>query len=595
MQHLWDNSPLAWTGFRLGPSAEQIDDSWMKSYATLAGQGWGIAPIYVGRRDLGAGGSGEQDAGEALALAATAGLPAGGTLYLDHDGMTADAASLNYVESWLAAVAAAGYRAGLRARPGIAARFAGRDPALALWVVGGGGPDAGSSSSGETTAADFRPQPTPGASGVAAAVLWRHTAREDSPPLTGGGTPDLPAFSIAADWSSAVMANPLAASAFTAFADAGGAGGGSGAGAGTAISASPFPFTALPIAVNPGGPKGQATLGISDALAAARTAKKIDPKIKIAVFDMTDGGLDYGKLDDLAMVFTASLNKITALGAAFALREALRAAVQGVSAATAKDLLAAVEAAWGATVRKRFDKRPADFPKLGRIFDVTPGSTPGSWNVGFQSDGKSPSELAALHDQPAVNSLLFFERMLLMAQFSDTTGAGLTIRDLGFQYIMGTMAALGLYDATANKGLWLAKDYVGGQWGTVPSFGGQLAHARSVATFFAALGKGVFVGSGPSTEMVSRLDQHGTRSFVEEGLGMATPPLAYSVHAMKIGLYELDDLPATSGSADEGGYYERTAGGKTLKYALAILNGTRETVRSAARVVDEIILQRNTP
>ena len=353
MQELWESSPLAWTGFRLGPSAQQLDDSWMKSYQTLAGQGWGIAPIYAGRKALGAGdpATGARDGQEAVTLAAAAGLPSGGTLFLHHDGETADDASLTYVEAWLAAVAAAGWRAGLRARPAIAERFTGRDPAIALWVIGGG--DAATSPGDTATAADFRPQPAPDASGVAEAVLWRHTAREDSPPLTGGGTTDLPAFSIGADWSSAVMANPLVASAFALADDAGGGGAGSGT-ATTIPAASAFPFSAVSIVIKEGPAKGQTTKGISDSLAAARTAKRLDPKLKIAVFDMTDGGLDYGGLNDNDMVFTASLNKIAALAAAYALREALIAAINGVPAATPKDLLAAVEAAWGAKVRKRF-------------------------------------------------------------------------------------------------------------------------------------------------------------------------------------------------------------------------------------------------
>src|SRR5258708_17072570 len=131
------------------------------------------------------------------------------------------------------------------------------------------------------------------------------------------------------------------------------------------------------------------------------------------------------------MVFTASLNRIAALAAAFALREALIAAGQGSTATTAADLLAAVEASWGAVVRKRFGKRPADFPKLSRIFDLTPPSPPAaSWSIKFQTGGKTQTQLEALHDTPAVRSLLFFERLLLMAQVSDNLGAGGTVKDL---------------------------------------------------------------------------------------------------------------------------------------------------------------------
>src|SRR5207302_7900910 len=134
------------------------------------------------------------------------GLPAGSTLFLDHDGEAADATPLGYVDAWLSAVAAAGFKPGLRAAGAIAARFTGRDPTVALWVVGGANPAANPS-----TDPDFSPQPSPGQSSVADAVLWRHTAKEDAPELGGGGTADLAAFSFAADFSSATMANPLTA------------------------------------------------------------------------------------------------------------------------------------------------------------------------------------------------------------------------------------------------------------------------------------------------------------------------------------------------------------------------------------------------
>src|SRR5437763_11998058 len=104
MRYLWDRTPLTWTGFRLGPSVKSPDASWMKSYAILADQGWGVAPIYVGPRaaDYDAGhvdpAQAAHDADEAATLAGDAGLPPGSTLYLDHDGEMTEAAPLGYID-----------------------------------------------------------------------------------------------------------------------------------------------------------------------------------------------------------------------------------------------------------------------------------------------------------------------------------------------------------------------------------------------------------------------------------------------------------------------------------------------------------------
>lgn len=365
------------------------------------------------------------------------------------------------------------------------------------------------------------------------------------------------------------------------------------------VATTPFIFSAMPITEGKNltsKPKGHMKLSIEEALKDARANNKIDSKVKIAVFDMTDGSLDYGGLDDTDMVFCASLLKIAPLAAAFALKQAFKDFSKGAKNIGTANIISEVEKSWGPAVKKRFVNRPEDFPKFKRVFEITPISA-SFISISFNHNDKlQKPELAKINNankSQEIRSLKFYERMRLMAQFSNTFGAATTIQDLGFQYIMGTMVDLGLYDESNDKGLWLSKDYMGGNWGSVPNFSGQRATARSVAMFFAALALRQF--GSVSSEVLDILDDHGTDSYIEEGIKKAIPHVKFDTHASKIGLYEMPDLPKQFGQASDGGFFERKVGNKTIKYAVAVLNGSSKyAVQKAAVIVDEIILKRNT-
>ena len=124
MNALITTTNLKWCGFYLAPAPSQGYTGWMATRATLAGQGWGFAPIYVGEQQPEAtptpgshnpsAAKGTVDGASAAALATTAGFPLGSVIYLDIEtGGPLQPAMIDYYNTWVAAVIAAGFTAGV--------------------------------------------------------------------------------------------------------------------------------------------------------------------------------------------------------------------------------------------------------------------------------------------------------------------------------------------------------------------------------------------------------------------------------------------------------------------------------------------------
>ena len=115
-QAWWDASPYYWMGYYLGGCCATA--SWVGAidYPTLAGQGWGLRPLYVGQQTCGPclgcacrpllhpTAQGRGDADDAATRARQVGFPPSATLYLDVEqitGYTMGQAMLEYVNEWL--------------------------------------------------------------------------------------------------------------------------------------------------------------------------------------------------------------------------------------------------------------------------------------------------------------------------------------------------------------------------------------------------------------------------------------------------------------------------------------------------------------
>ena len=120
MSWLRQNTNLVWCGYYLGPAPSHGGTSWMGQRATLAGQGWGIAPLYVGQQVTGPGShnsslaQGHVDGSDAVTLLRAEGFPAGSSVYLDlENGPPFVQAQQDYVAGWVDTVKGAGFQPGV--------------------------------------------------------------------------------------------------------------------------------------------------------------------------------------------------------------------------------------------------------------------------------------------------------------------------------------------------------------------------------------------------------------------------------------------------------------------------------------------------
>jgi hypothetical protein len=117
---LQNNTNLVWCGYYLAPAPSHPSTSWMTNRARLAGNGWGIAPLYVGQQVAGRGSlnpsaqSGVTDGNAAAGLMRREGFRAGSFVYLDiENGPPLIQAQQDYVGSWCDTINAHGYGAGV--------------------------------------------------------------------------------------------------------------------------------------------------------------------------------------------------------------------------------------------------------------------------------------------------------------------------------------------------------------------------------------------------------------------------------------------------------------------------------------------------
>ena len=166
---------LQWCGFYLGPSPSHPGADWMSHLADLMAQRWGIASLYVGQQVMGPGSHhtsgprGTTDGRDAVALMQQAGFATGRFVYLDlENGAPFTPAQHDYVGSWVDAVEAGGYGAGVYCSHTFADHVHQHRPSARIWafkvptVLGHTVPGT-----------NFRDS-HPGGSGFPGAFIWQH-------------------------------------------------------------------------------------------------------------------------------------------------------------------------------------------------------------------------------------------------------------------------------------------------------------------------------------------------------------------------------------------------------------------------------------
>lgn len=109
MQDWWTNSPCYFTGYYLAPAPDRTDASWMGTRATLATQGWGFIPLFLGRQNGWSNltsAQGAADANSAISLMLKEGFPSGFPnqtyVYLDiESGPPLSSQFISYVQGWV--------------------------------------------------------------------------------------------------------------------------------------------------------------------------------------------------------------------------------------------------------------------------------------------------------------------------------------------------------------------------------------------------------------------------------------------------------------------------------------------------------------
>jgi hypothetical protein len=201
MASMKSTTNLEWCGFYLAPAPSHSNTSWMPQRAAIVGQGWGIAPLYVGQQTIGPGShvvtkaQGVKDGNNAVQLMQTAGFPSGTWIYLDlENGPPFPPNQQNYVDAWVKTVDASNVcRGGVYCSHLLANAVQALCPSARLWVF-----KVPTTSPHPVPPPPF-PTPNPSGSGFPAAHIWQ---REQNARIQVLGSP------LIVDLNSALNADP---------------------------------------------------------------------------------------------------------------------------------------------------------------------------------------------------------------------------------------------------------------------------------------------------------------------------------------------------------------------------------------------------
>jgi hypothetical protein len=141
MSWLKQNTNLKWCGYYLAPAPSHSGASWMGERNALVGQGWGIAPIYVGQQVTGPGShnpslnQGGIDGQDTARLMTAEGFNGGSCVYLDlENGPPLTPPLRDYVAGWVDAVKAGGFQPGVYCSHSLAEEIHALRTAARIWA-----------------------------------------------------------------------------------------------------------------------------------------------------------------------------------------------------------------------------------------------------------------------------------------------------------------------------------------------------------------------------------------------------------------------------------------------------------------------------
>jgi hypothetical protein len=173
MDWLKANTNLVWCGYYFGEAPSHSGTSWMGKRAKLVGDGWGIAPLYVGEQVIPPGSQnpsaakGTTDGDEAAKFMADEGFLPGSCVYLDLEDGSLPQKLSDYTASWIQAVTDGGFQPGVYCSHVIADKVNALAPNLKIWAF-----KVPTTAAHDSGGSPFR-QDNPSGSGFAKAVAWQ--------------------------------------------------------------------------------------------------------------------------------------------------------------------------------------------------------------------------------------------------------------------------------------------------------------------------------------------------------------------------------------------------------------------------------------
>jgi hypothetical protein len=362
----------------------------------------------------------------------------------------------------------------------------------------------------------------------------------------------------------------------------------------------PFPTSPYAIALD----RTNATM---NAMMATLAADPTMSHLCAALVDLTDNPSKppYAGFNDQDMLYVGSLQKISAMYAAFELRARV---LQEITAEIGAGLspgasgweqpaLAKLTAAWRPKLRAAFPALPDGFPVLSAILAFGRSNTV---DIDAASPPLSDSDIDTIGEFGAPRGN-YHDWMRAMLRWSNNAAAGRCIRPLSYPYINGALAGAGFFDATQHTGLWLSGDYEGHDWHPTNGAGQPLSPRWRTAQ-----GRHASNFTGTAFQVARLMTLLATDRLVDAAASQAMRGLMTGADG--IGSYVKaaldDDARAVTSVLSKIGYgddershdcaiVERKAGGKTLRYVVVALGSTPRTRADLDRLIlrlDNIIL-----
>ena len=326
--------------------------------------------------------------------------------------------------------------------------------------------------------------------------------------------------------------------------------------------------------------------------------------MQIALVDLSKSvaSPEFAGVRHTAQAELASIRKLIVMYAAFQLQEDLRRLKAATAPATRDALIATQLARWSATQtvaaatpittiagnlgRKgdliTWKGKPIELPAASAVPDI-PEIVASLSTLNFRRSDlsvvASPWDvcdefvvllLAEHSGNDWADGVLFEQRMRMMIGLSDNRATASCIGNIGFAYINALMVQSGLWHPARNGGLWLSGNYAGKGWRGSPDGAGGNGTAGALAALLTLLVRGQLVNAAASTQMLAIMTKKtypgaGTQSPVLEAL----QELGGAWRAQsKLGLlYKPTRL-------SDAAIVQRSEGGKSLQYAIVVLNAT---------------------